>query len=61
MSPTGKREGKPKSLPLGQAPRSPGLCPRPSLTMVSRLLVAVPVHRPMILSMHFLWMAALHS
>jgi len=31
------------------------------LTTVSRLLVAVPVHLPMILSMHFLWMAALHS
>lgn len=30
-------------------------------TTVSRLLAAVPVHLPMILSMHFLWMAALHS
>lgn len=29
--------------------------------MVSRLLVAVPVHLPMIFSMHFLWIAALHS
>ena len=30
-------------------------------TTVSRLLAAVPVHLPMILSIHFLWMAALHS
>lgn len=29
--------------------------------MVSRLLVAVPVHLPMIFSRHFLWIAALHS
>ena len=42
-------------------PHSPHCHPGPSLTMVSRLLAAVPVHRPMILSMHFLWMAALHS
>lgn len=31
------------------------------LTIVSRLLVAVPVHLPIIISMHFLWIAALHS
>lgn len=31
------------------------------LTIVSLLLAAVPVHLPMILSIHFLWMAALHS
>ena len=31
------------------------------LTKVSLLLAAVPVHLPMILSMHLLWMAALHS
>lgn len=30
-------------------------------TMVSLLLMADPVHLAMILSMHFLWMAALHS
>lgn len=30
-------------------------------TIVSRLLAAVPVHLPIILSIHFLWMAALHS
>lgn len=41
-----------------------GDCTRPyttSLTIVSRLLVAVLVHLPMILSLHFLWIAALHS
>lgn len=32
-----------------------------SHTIVSRLLAAVPVHLPMILSIHFLWIAALHS
>lgn len=59
VSSTGKGWGEPESLPAGQAP--PGPHPGPGLTMVSRLLAAVPVHRPMILSMHFLWMAALHS
>lgn len=60
MSPTGNW-GETAQIPptWPSPPNSPGPCP--SLTMVSRLLVAVPVHRPMILSMHFLWMAALHS
>lgn len=31
------------------------------LTIVSLLFAAVPVHLPIILSMHFLWIAALHS
>lgn len=30
-------------------------------TMVSRLLIADPVHLAITLSMHFLWIAALHS
>lgn len=47
---------RPSHLTNPQTPK-----PWAQLTMVSRLLAAVPVQRPMILSMHFLWMAALHS
>lgn len=47
--------------PIWPSPPDPQPCPGPRLTIVSRLLAAVPVHLPMILSMHFLWMAALHS
>lgn len=56
MSPT--ESWVPMALP-SNSPQTPA--PWAQLTMVSRLLVAVPVQRPIILSMHFLWMAALHS
>lgn len=63
-SPTGKRwesQEPPVTHPLGEPLAARPLSPWSQLTMVSRLLAAVPVQRPMILSMHFLWMAALHS
>lgn len=61
-----RKEGEPHRVQGSHGPPLPSDGPQTpapwaQLTIVSRLLVAVPVQRPIILSMHFLWMAALHS